>query len=136
MEEFHIPHVVQSCPTDLALGPLDNLNTLNVGVEHLHRHLHSDTCELVSEQERSVDSAELDAQDNAVERIAILECDANNVSGSNAPGVSAIIEQSLALTLGVKGFQLRFGDLGDGIFACFAGRRGRVEDLDGFGGYS
>lgn len=130
---IHEPHVVQSRATDLALRALDNLHALNIRVEHLHRHLDGNAGELIAEQEGSVNSAQFDAQHNTVERVTVLESDADDITGLDTAGVPAVVEQSLALTLGVKGLQLRLGDLGDGVFACFAGGGGRSEDLNRFG---
>lgn len=112
---------------------MDNLHTLNIRTEHLDRHLNTHTSEFVAHQEGGINAAELDAQHHTVEGVAVLESHAHNITGLDTAGIPAVIEQGLALTLGVKDGQLGLGDLRDGVFACLAGGgRSRV-DLDGLG---
>ena len=112
-----VSHEVQSRPSALLLRALDDLHTVDVGAEDLDRHLDSDTGEFVSHQERGFNSAQLDAQNNSVERIAVLESHSYDIAGLDTARVSSVVEHCLALALGVKDCQLRFGDRSDGILA-------------------
>lgn len=120
------PHVVQSRTTRLALSALDNLHTLHIGIEHLDRHLDSHTGKLIAEQERGIDAAQIDTQDDTVEWVAVLERYPDNIARFDAARVPSVVEKSFPLTLGIELCQLRLGNLCDGVLAYFAagGRRG------------
>ena len=106
---------------------------MNVGVEDLHGHLDSHTGELVTQQAGSVDASELDAQDDSIEGVAVLEGNSNDITRLDTARVSSVVEKSFAIALGVKGCHLRFGDTGDWVFAGGASRRRRRVDLHWLG---
>jgi len=133
-QRIHEPHVVQTSTPRLALRTLDNLHARDVRIENLHRHLHGDTGKLVTQQEGGVDPAQFDAQDNAVERVAVLECDPDNVTRLDTAGIPSVVEESLALALGIDLCQLRLGDTCDWVLAYGAGGGRRRVDLDRLGG--
>lgn len=128
------PHEVQASATSLALCTLDNFHTRDVRVKHLHGHLNGDTSELVSQQERGVNATHLNAQNNTIERVAVLECDPNDISRLNTARIPAVVEQSLTLTLRVDYRQLRLGDACDWVLAYGASGGRRRVDLDRLGG--
>lgn len=86
------PHVVESGAAGLALCALYNLHTLDVWTEHLDRHLNAHTSELVAQQERGINAAELDAQHHTVEGVAVLESHAHNITGLDTAGIPAVVE--------------------------------------------
>lgn len=102
----HEPHVIQSRPSALLLRALDNLHTLDIRTEDLDGHLNSNASELVPQEERSLNSAQLDAQDDSVERIAVLEDHPHNVTGLDTARIPSVVEQSLSLALRVELGQL------------------------------
>lgn len=87
-----IPHVEQSGAARLAHSTLNDFDTLNVRVEDLNGHLDTNTGELVPQQDGGVDAAQLDAQDDTVERVAILEGNPDNVTGLDTASVSSVIK--------------------------------------------
>lgn len=126
---------VQSRSSALLLRSLDNLHAVHVGTEDLDRHLNSDTGEFVTHEEGCFNSAQLDAENNSVEWVAVLECHSYDIAGLDTARVSSVVEHCLALTRGVEDCQLRFGNRSDGVLACFAsGWRSRV-DLEGLALY-
>jgi hypothetical protein len=101
-----VSHEVQSGPSALLLRTLDDLHTVDIGTEDLNRHLDSHTGKLVPQQERCLDSAQLDAQNDSVERISVLERHSDDVAGPDTARVAAVVEHCLALALGVEDCQL------------------------------
>lgn len=97
-----VSHEVQSGASALLLGALDDLHTVDVGAEDLDGHLDGDTGELVAQEERGLNSAQLDAENNSVEWVAVLEGHADDVAGLDTARVASVVEHGFAVTLGVE----------------------------------